>query len=535
MDTTSTLPLATLETAWSAPRFFAAIFAGFVIAVAIQLLLTTLSVALGATAAGTSSESDSDSDESGDTGVGATIRRVNHAFGVWATISGSLALFVGCWLGVELSLTVDAAAGAVIGLTIWSLFYLAMMSIETTLVGRLLRTASSGLAGTLRGISSAVSSSESKQAADTAAEVAAAVRDELLEDRRVRDIGKAIRSTVDRLESDFDPASLRGELETLLGRTEIEATVGDTGFTEQGETGVTASIKTRPGPSKTSVKRMQRAASEARDIVKDEVDSDKRPADSAVTAGMRLLGVSEAKAAEYRSQFEGYLRRADSDVLDPEGLKRDLEGLFDDPQSAWETLKDRFSRANRNTLKGLLTARGVSEDKAEKVTGWAEKALQQMRNAPDRTPLKQRATQGLRRFLAQVDDPALRYDDLKDELELLLDDPRAGSDALIRRLKSLDRDTLKSILATREDTTEEDADELLRAIEDARDSVLARAEKAKIEIDTRLQQIKQASADAAEEARRTVSTAAWWSFGAAAISGAAAAAGGMLAITHGIG
>ena len=266
--------------------------------------------------------------------------------------------------------------------------------------------------------------------------------------------------------------------------------------------------------------------------------------DSAADAGMRMMGISKEKAAEYRQKLENYLRSTDSEALDPDRLKRDLGTMFDDPRQGWESLKQRFSGVNRDTLKGLLTSRGVSDKRAETVTSWVETALQKIARSGDsgrtaapreKASLREKAEGRVRSYLVEVDDPALRYEDLRDEMELLLDDPKAGSEALIRRLKSLDRETLKSLIAARSSSNEEDAESTLRAIEDARDTVLERAEKAKVEIDRRLEAAKQQGLEAAEEARRTVSTAAWWACGAAAASGVAAALGGIVAVSTGIG
>lgn len=532
------------ETLWTSPRFFVAVFAGLVIALAFQLLLTNLSVALGLTAAsGIDEPGDESTDNSADSSslsiaaVGDKVRKANAAFGVWALVTGSLALFLGAWLGVELSLTVDATAGAVVGLVIWGLFYFSMLFIEASIVGSLVRRAAGGFTSATRSLGAVFTKSPSKEVAQTAADVAAAVRDELLEDRRVRDLGKEIGRAVDRLEQNTDPAALREELETLLDRTEVEATIEEGERTPEGESAITASLKTSAGPQKSKLARMGGAVSSTTSVIEEEVDSDKSRVDSTADAALRISGLSAEKAAAHRERFEEYLRSTDDDSLDPDGIKRDLELMFDDPKEGWEALKERFSDVDRSTLESILTARGMSEDRANTVVGWAEAALMKISGAPSASvdAVKRSADEKLRAYLVEVDDPKLRYASLRDELELLLDDPRAGADALIRRLESLDRDSLKSILAARKGTSEEDAERYLSAMESARDTVLERTRKAKAEVERRLEVAKQKSLESAEELRKTASTAAWWAFGAASASGAAAALGGVVAVMTGVG
>jgi hypothetical protein len=112
----------------------------------------------------------------------------------------------------------------------------------------------------------------------------------------------------------------------------------------------------------------------------------------------------------------------------------------------------------------------------------------------------------------------------------MFSDPIGGADALLQRLKSVDRDTLKTIIASRRSISEEDAERIVRRIEDARDTVYRRAEQMKEEAERRVEEVRQEALHQAEEARKTAVVAAWWTFGTALMSGIAAAAGGYMAV-----
>lgn len=533
---TAQITAAEAETLWSSPRFFAAIFAGLVIAMALQLLLTNLSVAIGATAAKEMTEGSAESSADEGVDIGEAIRGVNRGYGIWALVTGALSLFIGAWLGVELSLTVDPTAGMVLGLAIWALFFFAMFFVELSIVGAVVRTASSGLKSAGASIGSLVGRSESRERSDAAREVAAAVRDELLEDRRLQEIGRNVARTVDEIKRTMDPRALRSELETLVGRTEFEAHT-DSG--EDGEREVTASLKTRPGPSKSTVKAAADVASRAREAVNDGVASGRSPVENAAEAAMRTAGVTAEDAQAYRERFEGYLRETNTDELDPDGIKADLERLFEDPRAGWEALKERFAGANRGTLTSILVSRGLDEERAEAITAQAQDILASlaagMNGASGSVSARAALGEKVQNYLKRVDDPALRYDELRTEFELLLDDPSAGAKALAERLRRVDRESIKSLISARANGDEEQAERIVGAFDSALEAVAERAEKASREIERRTARARELAANAAEETRRTVSTAAWWAFAAGVGSAAAAAIGGMLAVITGVG
>lgn len=129
---------------------------------------------------------------------------------------------------------------------------------------------------------------------------------------------------------------------------------------------------------------------------------------------------------------------------------------------------------------------------------------------------------------AQLDPEVLRRD-----LRLMLHDPHAGVDALISRLRSLNRDDLRTMISCREDITPQDAERILNEMEQTRDEVIARAERMREEVASRVESAKREAIHVADEVRKTAAMASWWAFGTAVISGAAAALGGMVAVITG--
>ena len=183
-----------------APKFFAALIAGLVLAFAFQLLFTNLGVAAGISMAGGSSNSSSTHDDNTE-GIGSTIKKVGTAVGLGTLISVSLALFLASLLAVRLGLFVSAVSGAIVGLVIWAAFFALMMFFSSRAVGSLLgsvaSSASSGMQAILGTATAALGAgAASKQVVNTAEAAAAAVK---------RELGMAI-----------DPVSMRENVEDFL-------------------------------------------------------------------------------------------------------------------------------------------------------------------------------------------------------------------------------------------------------------------------------------------------------------------------------
>ena len=114
--------------------------------------------------------------------------------------------------------------------------------------------------------------------------------------------------------------------------------------------------------------------------------------------------------------------------------------------------------------------------------------------------------------------PELRYEGIKHDIQMLFHDPKAGADALIRRLRAMDRDTLKAIIASRRDVSEEDAEHIVSQMERARDETIAKYERMKEEVQHRIEDAKDRALREAEETRKAARNAAWWTFGSALTS-----------------
>ncbi len=551
----------------TSPHFFVAVIAGVILAAAFQLVLTDLALAGGLNIVGaavgpddkpprryhrqdrsqprTEGKSTHTREEKDVTVLDraqSAVRKLNSAFGFWTLVSASISVFFAAWLAVLLSGTFSVLFGALLGLVIWALFIALMTAMEASLIssmlGSLVRTARAALrdatevAGSVA--SSLFSASPRKQATDIAHDVAAAVRDEIFGGEDLKhQLGDYLR----RVEHIYSPRNLRKELEKLLDNTEIDYVFKEPGSWLDEDLVVetiTSGGRMKPEQARTVV----RSVRDALQIMREERERSGSRAEQVTGTAMRIAGLSREEAAYYRRQVENYLRNTGKEALDPDGIKRDLEQLLSDPRAGAHALRDRLSHIDRDTVAAALAQRqdmtqGDAQrmvdrfmDIVHELTGIAGAGAQQAQEGL--AGIRERINTKIRDYLNSLDQPELGYEGVRHDVELLFRDPRAGADALMHRLSSIDRDTIKAMLAHRRDISDEDAERIVRRVEDARDAVVHRAEEIRDEVAFRVEQAQYEARKQAEATAHTASTAAWWAFGTAVVSAGAAVVGGMM-------
>jgi hypothetical protein len=257
-----------------------------------------------------------------------------------------------------------------------------------------------------------------------------------------------------------------------------------------------------------------------------------------VRAPQRLAKRATKQVVNFETQLENYLRNTDKEELNPDGIKRDLQLLLQDPRSGIGSLKERIAQVDRETIVSLLSQReNISEEEAQQIVeriisvrdsiqAQFEQIQQQMQSILDSVFGK------VRDYLNSLERPELNYEGIQQDFAQLFDDPKAGFAALRDRLSQFDRDTVVSILSSREDISAEQANQIVDRVEAARYSVLHQAERIQQETENRLSKIKAEAKKQAKDARKAVTDAAWWLFGASLTSLVASAIAGFVAVNY---
>jgi len=549
----------------SGPGFLTSLIAGIILAFGFQLLLTNLSAALGLSALHIGMEKAEkqvgsvrmgEGKEAGQVKVGegkreetseplqAKARKLNAGFGVWAVITASISLFFASWLAVELGTAFSSALSAVVlGLAIWGLFYLITMALEITafssMVGSLMSLVRSGFQSVSEATTGFLKPSREKQAAQTAREVAEAVRQEIFGDVNMR---KTIEHYIRELRPDYQ--RIRDELAAILdnAQVEIKATPEQHSATAWVHTGTGAP---RAAEAKGAAQAAAGMAKEAREKISAEARSDKDTAEKIADTMMELAGMSRQEAEDYRHKVEDYLSRTGKQELNPEGIKRDIDKLVsEDPRAGVQGIIGRLSTIDRSTITSILSQRkDMSRDEANRVVDMVAGTVSSLKSQYEKSKGAAAAAAGgvqeaqgsiearVRSYLDSLDNPELHYSGVRADLDELFRDPKAGTMSLIHRLESIDRDDLRQMI-TRSgmDISDEDIDRTVERIENARDSLIHKAEMMREEVEEKTREVEREALRRTDEVRKVAASAAWWVFGSALVSGLAAAAGGLVGI-----
>ncbi|MBD2517697.1 MFS transporter [Nostoc sp. FACHB-973] len=170
-----------------------------------------------------------------------------------------------------------------------------------------------------------------------------------------------------------------------------------------------------------------------------------------------------------------YLRKTGKQELNPEGIQRDLNRLFENPKEGAVALRRRLSQVDRDTLVKLLSQRqDLSEEQVNEIIDSTQTSIRNIVRAPRRlaTRTQQRVETFkayLEEYLRQTGKEELNPEGIKRDLQLLLHDPRVGVENFSDRLAHFDRSTIIALLKIREDITDEEAARIADNIVSVRD------------------------------------------------------------------
>ena len=200
--------------------------------------------------------------------------------------------------------------------------------------------------------------------------------------------------------------------------------------------------------------------------------------DNVLTTAQELQDAAKSKAEELRQRVEAYLRDTNKEELNPEGIKRELQTLLEDPQAGLSALRARLSQFDRDTLVKLLSQReDLSEEQVNQVIDQIEAVRDNILQAPQKLAGKakeqyDKTTSTIAEYLRKTNLEELNPEGIKQDLAKLLDDPKEGANALRERLSHVDRETLVKLLAGREDLSEEQVNQLIDQVQESINSIV---------------------------------------------------------------
>ena len=215
------------------------------------------------------------------------------------------------------------------------------------------------------------------------------------------------------------------------------------------------------------------------DQIEDTIDTIEGSWMRVANAPQKLAGKAQEQYDQATSEIASYLRKTGKPELNPRGIERDLTLLFNNPKLGSKAIRQRLAAMDRDTLVQLLAQRrDLNEADINQVINDVQSTLKNIAKAPRRAAIRtqekvQDFQSSIADYLSSTDKAELSPSGIKRDVELLLNDPRAGAESLKDRLASFDRSTLVALLTQREDISEEDVNKVVDQIIEARDGVMA--------------------------------------------------------------
>jgi nucleoid DNA-binding protein len=199
-----------------------------------------------------------------------------------------------------------------------------------------------------------------------------------------------------------------------------------------------------------------------------------------------LVYTPKAIADQAKEQYDkvmgsiaDYLRSTGKSELNPDGIKRDLAKLLDDPRAGASAIRYRLSQMDRDTLVQLLAQRNdMTEAQANEIVDSVQQTIRDIVRTPRRvaTRVQQQMSDfqsSLEDYLRSTGKDELNPEGIKRDISLLLHDPSVGAMTLKDRLTQFDRSTIVALLSQREDISEAEANRIVDQILSVRDQFVA--------------------------------------------------------------
>ncbi|MCZ8530733.1 hypothetical protein [Alteromonas sp. PRIM-21] len=526
--------------------FFTSVITGVVVAVGIQFLLSNLAIASGISAIGdisdNSDNSSSSKNSSSSHNTKKTGRKVSSAFGIFTMVTMSISVFVATLLAIEISVAESLLNGMILGVVIWSLFFISALILDakltSSILGNMIGYLRKGAAAITGATVNSFSQSDEAKAKAFAKETVKAVHDEVREEFNTSDIDKKIKQYIDRTtQSQFSAKDLRKELETLINEIEVEEqySTDDSGVAKKLILDI---ANQRPSLNDEQKQQLSQTYDEVKNTLKKE-GSNKQKATALFD---KLSPGDEEKGKQYRQQLLTYLNDSDQEAVTPETLEKDLNDIFDNPKGAYRILSNRAANLDRESLKGLLQHHdNMDEQKADRVLKAYDSAISFMQSktssnentyeeqASNLPAKRSKVEQRIQAWFDRLDRPELQYRNLKADFMEMLDNPSHTPDVVLNRVKKMDENSIRALLTNNQAISEQDIDNYIAKYNDARNDLLKRYEDVKAETAKRISALKQAALDEAEGVRATAASVAWWLFASALVSLSSAAIAGAVA------
>ncbi|MEG5057945.1 MFS transporter [Microcoleus sp. A2-C5] len=449
------------------PQFFVALIAGVIMAFGFQFLLTNFSIAAKISNWDEALPDDDDDDESET--LGKKVRKIEGLVGGWILVTVNLALFLACFLAVKLTSISSVDGAAIIGVVIWSAYFLTLVwlgsSAVGSMIGSLIKTAFSGIQGVMGTASSAIGGKiASDQMVNTVEASVAAVRRELSSAVDPESIRETLQDYVGSLQlPKLDVKEIRGQFEKLLGDADIKSLAGTDVLKNVNRQTFVDLISSRS------------------DFSQDEIN---QVADQLEGVWKQTFGKQQEKK-DPNLELVDFLKFAAPDLLKSDELNAKLSQILENRDNKSESSEgmNRAMQLGVEALVGTVLSRtDLSDLDVEKISGQLqqltakgkETAKSLSEKVGDKLPALpfNTAKADVENYLLNTQPWHLNRETIKQEFRDVIYDPEASPGAVLRQLEMFNPEYFVGILSRREGFSQEQAAEIAEQLEGVRQEVL---------------------------------------------------------------
>lgn len=446
------------------PQFFVALIAGVIMAFGFQFLLTNFSIAAKIS---NWDEALPDDDDEESESLGTKIRKTEGLVGGWVLITVNIALFLACFLAVKLTSIASVDGAAIIGVVIWSAYFLTLVwlgsSAVGSLLGSLIKTAFSGFQGVIGTAGTAISGKmASDRMVDTVEASVAAVRRELSSAVDPDSIRETLQDYVGSLQlPKLDVKEIRSQFEKLLGDPDLKSLAGSDVLKNVNRQTFVDLISSRTDFSQEEVERI---------------------ADQLQGAWQQTFGKQQKDA---NLELIDFLKFAAPDLLKSDELNAKLSQILESRDSKSQSgsgMKQAMQLGVETLVGTVLSRTDLSDVDVEKISGQLQKltakgtetAKSLAAQVGDKVPALpfNTAKADVENYLMNAQPWHLNRETIKQEFRDVIYDPEASPGAVLRQVEMLNPDYFAGILGRREGFSQEQVAEIAEQLESVRQEVL---------------------------------------------------------------
>ena len=531
------------------PQFIVAIIAGVILALAFQVILTAISIATGISAIGDikekyvkaqlPAEDNSGGTDAFDQGYDydmPTGVKVTSAFGIWCVITTSLALFGATALAINLSVISVPITSITMALVIWGLFFLILFYLEARLVntvlGGLINTATQGLRSAAGSMKNLFATSDEKKTEKIISSTIEKIRSEFeeIDISQFSEPFKALTDKVDkkvpdykRLKKDMEDIVRKSQSNNVQGKYMVMQqvlakaieTYSEDGNHATGSKGKVEQLKTLLNELKSEYKNSGSKEESAKNILEKFTDMDRKEIDE---------NIDEIKTV---------LRKSKPGIFERNNIKQTIQEILKNPGALITATGSKLNQLNRESIVEAL-AKNTNLDKSQ-LNNYADRVEEAINhivekfNSDNENSLQRQMEARVADFFNSTERSELNYDDLKDDLKKVFDNPNDSLDIIKKRVKKFDEKTVRAILTKNKYIDDENIDKVLSKVNEVKAEILDKVNTIQTKTREQVEMIKRKAVIQAEHTRKAAASAAWWLVITAIISGGAAIVGAVVA------